>query len=262
MQLPMGYEMDGTPVPAYVYPAKASGGLFANVEDLANFVRAEMIGPYAANQSVLSLEGIKQIQDSQVEIPGMFGFVADGYGFGHFVEVLPDGRQAVWHGGQGHGWMTHFHAVPQSGAGIVILTNSQRSWPFIAEVLSDWAQWGDFGRLNFTIIIQATLALKILTGIIYLLSIWQIYFLIKGILRGKRKFSPLAPESRFVRSAQALFGLAVIAVLSWSVAQPYLFVSSIFPGTINWLAGGLLFLAFVNILAACFPKVGITMGEK
>jgi hypothetical protein len=33
-----------------------------------------------------------------------------------------------------------------------------------------------------------------------------------------------------------------------------LFVTSIFPGLINWLAGGLLLLALVNILEACFPR--------
>ena len=261
-QLPTGYEMDGSPVPAYVYPAAASGGLFANVEDLAYFVRAEMIGPYAADQSVLSLEGIQDVQEPQIEIPGMFGLVADGYGFGHFVEELPDGRRAVWHGGQGHGWMTHFHLVPQSGAGIVILTNSQRSWPFIADLLSDWAQWNDLGRLKFSIINQATLAVKILTGIIFLLSMWQLFRFIKGILFGKRKLSPMASGTRIWRTVQTFFGLAVIAGLAWSVTQPYLFVSSIFPGTINWLAGGLLFLALVNILAACFPNGGITMRER
>jgi CubicO group peptidase (beta-lactamase class C family) len=254
LQLPMGYEMNGSPVPAYIYPAAGSGGLFANVEDLANFVRAEMIGPYAADQAILSLEGIQQIQEPEVEIPGLFGFVADWYGFGHFIEVLADGRQAVWHGGQGHGWMTHFHAVPESGAGIVIVTNSQRSWPFIAEMLSYWAQWNDLGRLKFTIINQSTLIVKILAGAIILFSLWQLFQVIKGLRSGKYGFAPLAPESRVLRSTQALFGMAVIAGLSWSVAQPYLFVSSIFPGTINWLAGGLLFLAVVNIMAACFPE--------
>ncbi len=69
-----------------------------------------------------------------MKIPGLFGFAADAYGFRHFIETLPDRRRAVWHGGQGHGWMTHFHAIPESGDGIVILTNSQRSWPFMSRV--------------------------------------------------------------------------------------------------------------------------------
>jgi len=30
-----------------------------------------------------------------IEISALFGFVADAYGFGHFIETLPDGRKAV-----------------------------------------------------------------------------------------------------------------------------------------------------------------------
>ncbi len=251
--LPTGYEMTGDPVPAYVYPAAASGGLFANVEDLARFVSSYMVGPQDHGQSILKEESIRTLQQPRVEIPGLFGFVADSYGYGVFIETLPDGRRAIWHGGQGHGWMTHFHAVPQSGAGIVILTNSQRSWPLIARVLADWARWNELGNLKFTIINQATLVVGILAGLIAVLVTWQSIWLIKGFLSGRRRFAPLAPESLVVRSVQFLLGGGLIAVLVWSAAQPYLFISSIFPGTIDWLAGGLLVLALVNILSACIP---------
>ena len=250
--LPMGYEMDGTPVPPYVYPHKASGGLFANVEDLARFVRAEMIG---ADQSVLDQESIHMLHNAQVEIPGLFGFVADAYGFGHFIETLPDGRKAVWHGGQGHGWMTHFHAVPESGDGIVILTNSQRSWPFLAEVLTDWAQWSGLGAVKFGIITQATTGLKALIVLIGLVSLWQAIRLVQGLRHGKRRFAPLSPVSLFWRILRAAVGFGILITLVWSAAQPYLFVSSIFPGTVRWAGGSLLILAVLIILSACFPRV-------
>ena len=254
-QLPTGYEMDGSPVPAYVYPAAASGGLFADVEDLARFVSAEMWGSSMLDQPVLDEETVRLLHQPQVEIPGLFGFVADFYGLGHFIETMPDGRTAVWHGGQGHGWMTHFHAVPETGDGIVILTNSQRSWPLIAELLSDWARWNDLGPLKFTIIKQAGLAVRMITGLIFLLAVGQFIWLARKIQLGDRRFAPLAPEGVAGRSAQAFLGGAVLAVLAWSAAQPYLFVSSIFPGLINWLAAGVFFLAVVNLLAACFPGV-------
>ena len=66
------------PVAPYVYPVKASGGLFADVEDIACFVIAGMTGSCFAS--------------------------------------------------------------PESGEGIVIPTNSQRSWPLIAQMLSDWSR--------------------------------------------------------------------------------------------------------------------------
>ncbi len=252
--LPMGYEMDGTPVPPYVYPVKASGGLFASVEDLARFVSAEMAGSYP-DQSVLNQVSIQMLHTPQVEIPGLFGFVADAYGFGHFIETLPDGRKAVWHGGQGHGWMTHFHAVPQSGDGIVILTNSQRSWPFLAEVLTDWSQWSGLGSVKFGIITTATTGLKALIILIGLVSLWQAIRLVQGVRRGKRIFAPLSPVALPWRILRAAAGLGILAALAWSAAQPYLFVSSIFPGTIRWAGSSLLILSVLIILAACFPRV-------
>jgi len=253
--LPTGYEMDGTPVPPYVYPVKASGGLFANVEDLARFVRAEMIGSYAKDLTMLNQESIKMLHTPQVEIPGLFGFVADAYGFGHFIETLPDGRKAVWHGGQGHGWMTHFHAVPESGDGIAILTNSQRSWPFLAEVLTDWAQWNGLGSVKFGIITQATTGLKALIILIGLASLWQALRLLQGLRQGKRRFAPRSPVSLLWRILRAAAGFGILIALVWSAAQPYLFVSSIFPGTICWAGGSLLILAVLIILLACFPRV-------
>jgi hypothetical protein len=261
-QLPTGYELDGTPVPAYVYPAAASGGLFAHVEDLARFVSAGMWGVDGQSQPVLETDTIRRLHEPQVKIPGLFGFVADSYGLGYFIETLPDGRKAVWHGGQGHGWMTHFHAVPESGDGIVILTNSQRSWPLIAELLADWARWNDLGPLKFTIIRQATLMVRILTGLIFLLVIGQFFRLGREIQVGGRRIAPLAKEALTKRLLQVLFSGGVLAALAWSAAQPYLFVTSIFPGLINWLAAGVLCLAVLNLLASCFPKAEKISEDK
>ena len=104
-RVPLGYENDGTPVDPYVYPVKGSGGLLATVEDIARFAAAEMTGEYYGPPAdrVLSMESIRALHTPQVEIPGIFGVVVDSYGFGHFSETLPDGRRALWHGGQGHG---------------------------------------------------------------------------------------------------------------------------------------------------------------
>jgi hypothetical protein len=54
----------------------------------------------------------------------------------------------------------------------------------------------------------------------------------------------------------------VLAALAWSAAQPYLFVSSIFPGLIKWMAAGTLCLAVENLVAACFPKAEKAAGRE
>lgn len=250
--IPNGYELNGAVVPPYVYPAKASGGLFATAKDIACFVSAGMTRSQI-DHNVLMKESIAQIHTPQVKIPGLFGFVADHYGFGHFIETLADGRTAVWHGGQGHGWMTHFHAIPESGDGIVILTNSQRSWPFMAQVLTDWSKWLGIKPVKMGRITLATKALWALIGFVLLISLLQAYRLITGLLSGTRKLAPFAPPYRFWRLLQFLFGLIIFGTLAWSVSQPYLFISAIFPQGVFW--GGISLLAFsmINMITALFP---------
>jgi CubicO group peptidase (beta-lactamase class C family) len=254
--VPTGYELQGTPVPPYVYPVKASGGLFSDVEDIARFASAGMTGSSNTKRSVLSRESIRMIHAPEVDIPGIFGLVADSYGFGHFIEILSDGRQAVWHGGQGHGWMTHFHAISESGDGIVILTNSQRSWPFIAQVLTDWSRWIGIEPVKFGRIIYAVTAARMLIWVFLLVSLWLVYRFVRGLAGGDRRWAPLSRVSRGVRLLQASLAVGVIAFLAWSAAQPYLFVRSIVPGTAERAGISLMVLAFIVILSTLFPPVG------
>ena len=135
--MPVGLDLRGRPVLPYVYPGRASGGLHATASDIARFALA---GMSRSEQDVLSAGAVAEMHRPVVEVGGLFGFAADGYGLGHFTEKLSDGRQAVWHGGQGHGWMSHLHIVPDSGDGIVILSNSQRAWPLVAVILWDWSE--------------------------------------------------------------------------------------------------------------------------
>ncbi len=195
----------------------------------------------------------QQLYTPQVDIPGLSGAVADSYGLGHFIEKLPNGRQAVWHGGQGHGWMTHFHLIPASGDGIVILTNSQRSWPLIAQVLRDWSTWSGIGPVKFSRITYAVTGLQIVVGLIMLASLWQFYRLAAGLLSGSRRFAPLSIAHRRARLILAVLGVGIMAALTWRVRQPYLMVSSLFPTIASRAGLSLLGLAIVLLLLALFP---------
>jgi CubicO group peptidase (beta-lactamase class C family) len=254
--MPMGYEQQGTAVPPYVYSVRASGGLLAPVQDIARFVSAEMTGADDAAHPLLDRDSIRELHAPEVAVTGIYGVVADAYGLGHFIENLPDGRTAVWHGGQGHGWMAHFVAVPASGDGIVILTNSERSWPFIAHVLRDWAGWRGLGSVKMGRIVDATRGLWGLIGLVALACLWQGSRLLQGLRSGARRFAPLSSESRTARGLQAALGVGVIAALAWSIAQPYLMVSSIFPSAVGWAGAALLAWAVAMVLsAACPPRV-------
>lgn len=254
--LARGHEMDGTPVAPYVYPASASGGLFVDVEDVARFVAAGGgVDSDWVRSGVLSAESLTAIYQPRVEIPGIYGFVADAYGFGHFIETLPDGRRAVWHGGQGHGWMTHFHLVPDSGDGIVILTNSQRAWPLIASVLPVWARWIGVDSVRFGVIVPATRGFWVLTAIVAALALWRAYRVVAGLREGSRRVAPLAPENLVRRIAEFVGGLGLIALVVWRISLPYVDEASVFPAAAPWAAVSFIAMGVVLVGSSLAPTV-------
>jgi len=258
-RLATGYDLRGRAVPTYVYPASASGGLFTTAEDLARFVAAGITGAPFRDHRVLGPASVRALHAPQIDVAGIFGVVADAYGFGHFVEALPDGRQAVWVGGQGNGWMADFHTVPESGDALVILTNSQRSWPLMAHVLNDWSRWSGFAPVKWVRIAYGVTALWVLIALITAVTLAQLLRLVRGLRRGTRRWGPLARESRTWRLAQAAAAVAILAALGWSAAQPYLMVSSVFPGVSGWAGLSLFVLAGVAFLSALLPRVRTTL---
>lgn len=253
--VPVGYDLQGNPVPGYVYPEKGSGGLFATVEDIARFVSAGMTGSYAEDHGVLEPATIDVIHTPEAEITGLFRFVSPSYGLGHFVESLSSGHAAVWHGGQGHGWMTDFHSVPVTGDGIVMMVNSQRSWPLIAQVLTEWSQWSGLSPVGFSIIAGATTVLWFVVWIVGLGSVLHLLRLGSGLARQTRRIGPLSAPSRIVRSVQGTLSATLLSVLAWNSAQDYSLVSSVFPKVSGWLGAAIFGLAIALLLSAATRRV-------
>ena len=251
--IPTGYNLKGQSIPLYVYPEKASGGLFATAEDIATFIIAGMPS-FFDEQKVLSEKNINELYSPMAEELGLYSLVFDAYGMGHYIERLDGGQKAISHGGQGTGWMTHFHSVPETGDGIVILTNSQRSWPFIAYVLSDWAQWSGFSSVGMEKIIFGQKVLWVFIGLILFAVIWQLWSLAEGLILKKRRFAPLSIESRFLRLGQCVSFLALTAGLLWCISQPYLDITSIFPLASSWLGISIFVFAIMQLLLALCPK--------
>jgi CubicO group peptidase (beta-lactamase class C family) len=238
-RLPAGHTLQGDPVAPYVYPGQGSGGLFATAHDLARFAAAGMEPPWRVPQSVLTDASIRRLQAERVRVGGLYGLVADGYGLGHFTERLSDGRRAVWHGGQGYGWMTHLHLVPATGDALVLLANSQRAWPLFAHVLRAWS-----GSLGVAPVGMArlTLAAPLAWGVILLLVLGAVGVGM-GALRRRR-----VPGARSrLRPVRLAWGVVLLATVGWCATRDYLFLFSVLPGTARWLgvAGTLLGVALV-----------------
>ncbi len=250
----VGYDVQGDPVPVYVYPEKASGGLFATVEDLAAFAAAAAGEPSPETRAVLNPAAQAQLYTPQAALTGQYRLISESYGLGHFIEPLSEERSAVWHGGQGHGWMTHFHAVPGTGRAVVILTNSQRSWPVIARILRDWSAWNGFAPPGMALIITGSRALTGLAVAITGLVLWGAFRLGKEILSQKRTFvkhrDPGSPQNLIWIGT----GLILSGSLIWFFSQEYTFFSVVFPLASRRLGLSLGAAASLLICRGLFPR--------
>ena len=237
---PTGYNLKGEPVPVYLYPSKASGGLFATAHDIARFAASGM-----QENPVLSIESFNRMYQPESYKIGIYGLIFDAYGFGHYIEKLPNGMLSVSHGGQGNGIMTHLQAVPETGDAIVLLTNSQRSWPFIAYVLSDWAQWRGFPSVGMGRIIWGHYVLCVVIGMFVSASLLIILRLVSTFYQQKRAGFRLLRVS----AASILLG-----ILIWCACQKYLFISSVFPILSVWLGGAAFVFSIVLLLSVVLPQ--------
>lgn len=255
---PNGYTLDGKPVPAYVYPEKGAGGLFSTIEDITRFVTAGMTKFNDTSTKVLSHQSIQTLYNPTVKIPGLYGFAFPWYGLGHFIEFSKNNMIAVSHGGQGTGWMTHFHSIPQTGDGIVILTNSQRSWPFFAYILNDWAQWIGFDSIGMSKIIFAEYALWIVLYLIFIILLIYVYRLLKGLVLHTRSFMFIQKRYSPGHILKLWFAFGIFGILLWAINQDYLFITSVFPEASVWAGYCLAFCGFVLLMYFFMPEKSIS----
>jgi hypothetical protein len=157
--------------------------------------------------------------------------------------------------------MTHFHSVPESGDGIVILTNSQRSWPLLASILPPWAGWIGAGSVRFGIIIPAT---RVFWGIIAVVGVaasLQLYRVVGGIRSGRRRIALFSGGKVIRRSIQALSGGGIIALVGWRIALPYVDEASVFPRAAPWAAVVFIAAGIVLLVSALIPEADLCGKE-
>ncbi len=249
-----GYDLNGNPVAVYVYPEKAAGGLFSTIDDVTNFVIAGMIKNEKPCNSIISIQSIDTIYYPFVK-PGVYSLAFDYYGLGHFIESLPDGKIAVASGGQGTGWMTHFHSIPETGDGIVILTNSQRSWPLFAYLLTDWAKWNGFDSVGMSIVIKARIILWIIIGFLLTFSLWQIIKIIVGLAYRNLRLATFKEFLQLKNIIKFLTAIILFAIIIWSAGQKYLFITAVFPIASYWLGYMILILGITLVMTVVIqPK--------
>lgn len=247
-RMPVGHDLQAQRIAPHVYPARASGGLLADIDAIARFVRAGMHAPHRAAEDGLPDALLAQMHAAQVPVGGVYGVVTDGYGLGHFTETLSDGRKVVWHGGQGHGWMSHFHLVPESGDAIILLTNSQRAWPLFAGVLREWSNALGVAPVGMARVAHLWVLGLALTLALALGAAAQASRLAIGWRRGRRRWQ----RPTLARHVLALGGAGLIAILVWAANQEYLITDSVLPGLSLWLGLAIAAAGLMLMLSAFF----------
>jgi CubicO group peptidase (beta-lactamase class C family) len=252
--VPDGHELGGKPVPVYVYAEKAAGGLFATAEDIAAFIQAGMLGDFYSIDNSLSEDAISDLYSPAIETSGVYSLVSDYYGLGHFIETLPTGEIAVFGGGQGHGWMTHFHLIPEHGDGIVILTNSSRSWPFISKILSEWTDRNGYGAVGMERISTATTVIWGAIALILAGCMWVWGHVLLDIRSGIRKFSISFRNAGWTTYGNLIVIILLFSLLTWIHTRDYLFLASVFPRAGGWFIHSLWVVIATIFFSLLFQK--------
>ncbi len=129
------------PIPGPRFTATAAAGLQTSLEDFTRFALASMSGarPNLAS-GVLQPATVAMMQERVPASPNY------GLGYGIF-EVLGD-KRAVGHGGANAGWMARFLVVPETGDGLVVMTNSTNGGAVHNYLFCEWghAELQETGR--------------------------------------------------------------------------------------------------------------------
>ncbi len=125
-----GYSVFGTTFPTYLFAERAAAGLFSSANDLAKMMITLMKDFKGSDNLFLPQEIVEE----------MFTPAAR-YGLGFDIHNTPSGEKLVSHGGSNQGWKSFMVMIPERGAGIVILANSDRATVVYQEITNLWAEY-------------------------------------------------------------------------------------------------------------------------
>lgn len=139
---------DGEPVPYFRYAGQAAASLNATVADLARLAVAGLDSEATASRrgrAVLPPEAIDLMQAPAPATEQQYG-VHSGLGYQiwglHDRWAVDDVHpRMVGHAGQNTGWSATLWVVPETGDGLVVLTDASNGRELWKWVLCDWARW-------------------------------------------------------------------------------------------------------------------------
>jgi CubicO group peptidase (beta-lactamase class C family) len=129
------HDADGGRIPDFAFAEQAAAGLVTTAPDLARFVAAALPGPDGEppGRGVVRPAGLRL---ALTAVPGTEGRWGLGYGLGR----LPSGDRLAYHEGANRGWRAGLALLPDRGAGIVVLANSDAGSAPINAVVQHWVK--------------------------------------------------------------------------------------------------------------------------
>ena len=152
------HDLTGRAMPVRVFPNMAAGGLSSTAADLAILLdaafgdterhrtllspasRALLATPMAPPSPPRARPGFSQamLAPETGSDPAAFR-----YGPGVAIAQRSDGRLIAGHGGSNAGWKASVQYAPETGEGIVVLTNGEAGNGAILSIVSRWRAWLD-----------------------------------------------------------------------------------------------------------------------
>lgn len=126
----------GEPTPSPRFTAQAAAGLYTTVEDLAKFAAAAVTNTDGGKpgRGILNPETVTLMM---TPAPGTNNI----YGLGYSLQPFDENRSAAGHSGANRGWHALFHILPDTGDGIVVVTNGSNGWIIHRQVYNYWVAW-------------------------------------------------------------------------------------------------------------------------
>lgn len=131
----LAFDELGDPTPSPRFTARAAAGLHTTVHELALFALAAIEGADGAppGRGLLSPETVA-LMTTPVEASG------GTYGLGYTVWALDGGGTAIGHDGANRGWHAGFEVIPETGDGLVVVTNGSNGLAVRRKLFCDWVE--------------------------------------------------------------------------------------------------------------------------
>jgi len=208
------YLQDGRPGDIVMAQDAAADSLLSTVGDMVNFLAAPIPGqklPVGAGVISKEMAGQLFLRPKGDSIPRMDLLGPDASCLGCFIEHSEGGPVYVTNEGNDQGWRAQIHTVPATGDGIVVLANSDRAPPAIAQIDSMWANWRGLPAPQMTRTLRAVgFSASMVVALTAGVAMWAGAGCVAEVQAKRRKFLSLRPASLLQSLAEWLVGGSIV----------------------------------------------------